>query len=123
MRASTILVSQNSSSLPYLSFPLNSHNCATSLLNLPTEMRLHGGDVWGHFAPLFHLVDVFAVYACTLVGGRHVMMRAFSAVDALCMIGERIVMERYCNMHAAGSAWVRCRKCAVYVILRPGELA
>lgn len=24
------------------------------------EMRLHRGDVWGHFAPMFHLVDVFA---------------------------------------------------------------
>lgn len=24
------------------------------------EMSLHRGDVWGHFAPMFHLVDVFA---------------------------------------------------------------
>eukprot|EP00883_Tetradesmus_obliquus_P011533 jgi/Sobl393_1/4315/SZX67650.1 len=54
------------------------------------EMRLHGGDVWGHFAPLFHLVDVFAVYAITLVGGRHVLLPAFSAAEAL------LTMEREC---------------------------
>ena len=31
------------------------------------EMNLNAGDVWGHFAPMFHLVDVFAIYAITLV--------------------------------------------------------
>ena len=50
-------------------------------------MRLHGGDVWGHFAPLFHLVDVFAVYAITLLGGRHVIMPTFSAQDVLLTMG------------------------------------
>ena len=50
-------------------------------------MRLHGGDVWGHFAPLFHLVDAFAVYAITLLGGRHVILPTFSAADALLTIG------------------------------------
>ena len=50
-------------------------------------MRLHGRDVWGHFAPLFHLVDVFAVYAVTLVGGRHVILPAFNAAAALIAIG------------------------------------
>ena len=52
-------------------------------------MRLCGSDVWGHFAPLFHLVDVFAVYAVTLVGGRHVLLPAFSPVDVLLAMGER----------------------------------
>lgn len=51
-------------------------------------MRLCASDVWGHFAPLFHLVDVFAVYAITLVGGRHVILPAFSAPDVLSAIGE-----------------------------------
>jgi hypothetical protein len=51
-------------------------------------MRLCGSDVWGHFAPLFHLVDVFAVYAVTLVGGRHVLLPSFAPVDALLAIGE-----------------------------------
>lgn len=45
--------------------------------------------MWGHFAPMFHLVDVFAVYAITLVGGRHVILPTFSPQDALLAIGER----------------------------------
>lgn len=51
-------------------------------------MRLHGHDTWGHFAPLFHLVDVFAVYAITLVGGRHVLLPRFSAAEVLLAMGE-----------------------------------
>lgn len=51
-------------------------------------MRLNGEDIWLHAAPLFHLVDVFAVYAITLVGGRHVIMSAFTAQAALMAIGE-----------------------------------
>jgi acyl-CoA synthetase (AMP-forming)/AMP-acid ligase II len=46
-------------------------------------MRLHAADVWLHVAPLFHLVDAFAIYALTLVGGRHVILPAFSAADTL----------------------------------------
>jgi hypothetical protein len=60
------------------------------LLLMRAEMRLHGGDVWGHFAPLFHLVDVFAVYAITLVGGRHVLLPTFSAAEALLTMGEAL---------------------------------
>ena len=51
-------------------------------------MRLNGDDIWLHAAPLFHLVDVFAVYAITLVGGRHVLMAAFTAQGALLAMGE-----------------------------------
>ena len=50
-------------------------------------MELHGGDTWGHIAPMFHLVDVFAVYAVTFLGGRHVMLPAFSPKGALDLIG------------------------------------
>ena len=52
-----------------------------------SEMRLNGEDIWLHAAPLFHLVDVFAVYAITLVGGRHVILSAFTAQAALMAIG------------------------------------
>lgn len=31
-------------------------------LSASLEHRIHEGDVWGHIAPMFHLVDVFAVY-------------------------------------------------------------
>lgn len=50
-------------------------------------MTLNRHDVWGHFAPMFHLVDVFAIYAITLVGGRHVTLPAFAPADALLAIG------------------------------------
>jgi hypothetical protein len=53
-----------------------------------TEMRLNRLDIWGHFAPMFHLVDAFAIYAVTLVGGRHVISSTFSARDALLTIGK-----------------------------------
>lgn len=60
----------------------------TSVCRDVAEMRLHPGDVWGHIAPLFHLVDVFAVYAITLLGGRHVLLPTFNAADVLLAIGE-----------------------------------
>ena len=31
-------------------------------------------EVWGHFAPLFHLADAWAVFAITLAGGRHALV-------------------------------------------------
>lgn len=58
------------------------------------EMRLNRHDVWGHFAPMFHLVDVFAVYAITLVGGRHVTLPAFDPQQTLLAIGEDWVTGR-----------------------------
>ena len=51
------------------------------------EMSLNSKDVWGHFAPMFHLVDAFAIFAITLVGGRHVILPTFSAQAALSTIG------------------------------------
>jgi acyl-CoA synthetase (AMP-forming)/AMP-acid ligase II len=50
------------------------------------EMNLNQYDIWGHFSPMFHLVDVFAIYAITLVGGRHVTLPTFSAAEALLAI-------------------------------------
>jgi len=41
-------------------------------------MALNSRDVWGHFAPMFHLVDAFAIYAITLVGGRHAILPTFT---------------------------------------------
>ncbi len=57
------------------------------------EMKLNRNDVWAHLAPMFHLVDVFAVYAITLVGGRHVTYPSFNAVEALLLIErERVTV-------------------------------
>ena len=51
------------------------------------SMRLTSADVWGHVAPMFHLVDAMAVYAVTLVGGRHAFaptpFEASAALDFL----------------------------------------
>lgn len=54
------------------------------------EMQLNKGDIWAHLAPMFHLVDVFAIYAITLVGGRHVTVPTFGASEAL------LLLEREC---------------------------
>ena len=69
-------------------------------------MRLHGGDVWGHFAPLFHLVDVFAVYAITLVGGRHVLLPTFSPVQTLLAIGKWLY-NFSTRCYTLGNTWDR----------------
>ena len=54
-------------------------------------MNLNRQDIWAHLAPMFHLVDVFAVYAITMVGGRHVILPSFSALDALLLIEQEQV--------------------------------
>ena len=38
------------------------------------EMRITGDDVWGHFSPMYHVVDAFAIYALTWLGGQHVIV-------------------------------------------------
>ena len=40
-------------------------------LGCATEHRLRAADVWGHFAPMFHLVDAYAMFSITMVGGLH----------------------------------------------------
>ncbi|MCK9464080.1 MAG: long-chain-fatty-acid--CoA ligase [Proteobacteria bacterium] len=50
------------------------------------ELGLGARDVWGHFAPMFHLADAWATFAITEVGGRHVMCGRFDAGEALALI-------------------------------------
>merc|ERR1712078_622309 len=45
------------------------------------EMGLNFSDVWGHFAPMFHLVDAFAMYSITMVGGTHVDLTSLRIVS------------------------------------------
>ena len=49
-------------------------------------MRINKTDVWGHFAPMFHLVDAFAIYAVTHVQGSHVMLESFDSVRTMQVI-------------------------------------
>ncbi|KAJ8614491.1 hypothetical protein CTAYLR_000746 [Chrysophaeum taylorii] len=43
------------------------------------EHRLAASDVWLHAAPMFHLVDAYAMFAITWIGGRHVVIPGFAA--------------------------------------------
>jgi acyl-CoA synthetase (AMP-forming)/AMP-acid ligase II len=68
------------------------------------EMKLNGQDVWLHAAPMFHLVDAFAIYAITLVGGRHIILPSFNARDTLLSIErERVTCS---NVASTMAAWM-----------------
>ncbi|MSR75798.1 MAG: hypothetical protein EXS14_10065 [Planctomycetes bacterium] len=47
------------------------------------ELELSAADTWGHIAPMFHLADAWAVFAITLVGGRHVFVPRFEPAAVL----------------------------------------
>lgn len=76
--------------------PVCLENCAHRMNVIPAhynvpfyaEMNLNMHDIWAHLAPMFHLVDVFAVYAITLVGGRHVTLKSFNPTEALLLLGK-----------------------------------
>ena len=46
----------------------------THALHCISEHRFTSEDVWLHVAPMFHLVDAFAMFAITAVRGRHVLL-------------------------------------------------
>jgi acyl-CoA synthetase (AMP-forming)/AMP-acid ligase II len=56
--------------------------CSHALMTI-AELGLGEDDVWGHFAPMFHLADAWATFAITQVGGTHVMLRRFQPAAAL----------------------------------------
>merc|ERR1712078_818971 len=60
---------------------LTHHQIVSHAMGVCRESRLRGGDCWGHFAPIFHLVDAFAMFALTRVGGRHVFLPRFDALS------------------------------------------
>jgi long-chain acyl-CoA synthetase len=47
-------------------------NLLSSALDSIVALALTADDVWLHAPPMFHLVDAFAIWAVSLVGGRHV---------------------------------------------------
>lgn len=51
--------------------------------NAVSELALTRDDVWGHFAPLFHLADAWATFAITAVGGCHVCVPWFEVEAVL----------------------------------------
>src|SRR5690606_16219515 len=50
---------------------LSHENCAFNALGAVAELALSDKDCWLHTAPMFHLVDAWAIWAVTWVGGRH----------------------------------------------------
>ena len=52
---------------------LSERNLLTSALDSIIALELNRDDVWLHAPPMFHLVDAFAIWAITLMGGKHVI--------------------------------------------------
>jgi acyl-CoA synthetase (AMP-forming)/AMP-acid ligase II len=67
---------------------LSHRNVILHALGCMLEHRLQRSDVWGHIAPMFHLVDAYAIFAITWVGARHVMQHSFNA-DSVTALIER----------------------------------
>lgn len=51
---------------------LSHGNMVASTLDSIEALNLSDSDIWLHAAPMFHLVDAFAIWGMTLVGGGHV---------------------------------------------------
>ena len=51
---------------------LSHENLLKSALDSVETLELTSADAWLHAAPMFHLVDAFAIWGITLAGGRHV---------------------------------------------------
>ena len=69
---------------------LTQQNLVASALGSIPALELTSGDIWFHAPPMFHLVDAFAIWAITLVGGRHVIAHFEPAHFAAIVEAERI---------------------------------
>ena len=56
-------------------------------------------DVWAHYAPMFHLVDAYAIFAITWVGGAHTFMRTWNTRTAL----EEMAAKHVTATHVAAT--------------------
>ena len=62
---------------------LSHENVAVNAMGAVLELGLNDQDVWAHVAPMFHLVDAWAVWAVTWVGGKHTFLSSFNAEKVL----------------------------------------
>lgn len=67
---------------------LTQENVTSHALFAIPEFELTDADTWAHIGPMFHLVDAWAVFACTWVGARHVFASYFKA-DAVLDLFEK----------------------------------
>ena len=58
-------------------------NATANSLGAISELEINDGDTWGHVAPMFHLVDAWAIFAVTWAGGKHVFAPYFKAGDVM----------------------------------------
>lgn len=66
-------------------------NVASHAEMVVDELQLAPSDVWGHFAPMFHLADAWACFAVTAVGAAHAFLPRFEARAALrCLADARV---------------------------------
>lgn len=62
---------------------LSHRNVATNAAAAIAELSLDDSETWAHIAPMFHLVDAWAVWAITWIGGKHTFMSYFKPEEAL----------------------------------------
>jgi fatty-acyl-CoA synthase len=67
---------------------LTHKNVKIHALGTIAEFHLSNKDRWFHVAPLFHLADAWATFAITWVGGKHVLLPSFDALQVLSLIQE-----------------------------------
>ncbi len=68
-------------------------NASFNALAAVSELNIKDSDVWLHVAPIFHLVDAWAIWAVTWAGGKHVFLPQFKATPVMQVIErERVTM-------------------------------
>ncbi|MDZ4835267.1 MAG: AMP-binding protein [Candidatus Melainabacteria bacterium] len=61
-------------------------NAAFNALAAVSELNIKDSDVWLHVAPIFHLVDAWAIWSVTWAGGKHVFLPQFKATPVMQVI-------------------------------------
>ena len=80
---------------------LSHRNVVMHALGCMLEHRHHPGDVWGHIAPIFHLVDAYGMFSITWIGGSHVFIPTFSAENTIAAIeNQRITVTNMASTMA-----------------------
>ena len=70
---------------------LTNANTLTHAHSAIREFGFTPGDTWAHLAPMYHLVDAYAIYALTWVGGTHTLQPTWDARAALNQMASRRV--------------------------------
>lgn len=72
---------------------LSQSNAAFNALAAVAELNIKDSDVWLHVAPIFHLVDAWAIWAITWAGGKHVFLPQFKTTSVMQTIErEKVTM-------------------------------